>query len=203
MSSPEAKVAVKKALADRPDLEAAGLQLDAAKKQVTAAWLEFLPTLGLNWRGTVNQKVTTFNPDSFTWQAALTLTIPIYDGGQRYVDIQNADIQAAEARLSRDDLSDQIRKQVLQARLDMRTSAANLQKAQATARLSNENAQLVQARFDAGLATSLDVTDASTQRFQSNVDVIRQKLNLDVSMLALARSMGIFDKVAGVPGAGD
>lgn len=190
----KAPEAVKSALQNRPDLAAANKQVLASQHYVTAAWLAFLPTLDFSFN-TNYQQATVFS-DAFSWSATLNLTIPIYDAGQRYVAIQAANIQERQAQLAVDGLKDTIRKDVLQARLDMQTAAANLQKAQDTARLAVENADLVKARFDAGLATSLDVTDASTTRFQAEVDVVRQRLNLQLSMLSLARSMGILSEAA-------
>ncbi len=194
---PEAtQAAAETALVRRPAIRAAERRMEAAEHLVTASWLAFLPSLDLSIDGRFSDVTGFLRDDKLTWAATLSLSIPLYDGGLRYAEIQRAHIQRHQAQLEREHLLDQIRLEVEQAQLNLRSAAANLEKAESTARLARENYELLQARFTAGLATSLDVTDSSAQKFAAETEVVRQQLELDLATLALARALGLFEEVA-------
>src|SRR5690606_2740116 len=89
-------------------------------------------------------------------------------------------------------LARKVSQEVQTALLDLETARANLVSAEEQVRLANESAELVQAQYDAGVATYLDVTDAYNARFVSQVAVVNNQLNVQVAALQLSRAIGKF-----------
>jgi outer membrane protein len=190
--------AVATAYAERPDLAAVERQVVAADHLITAARMAFLPALDLNVSARYSPVISFLRDDRFTWQATVNLTVPIYQGGLNRQRLESAHVRMRQAQRARDSLADRVRQEVLQARLDLETAAAQLERLEGTATLAEETLDLVRARYEAGVATSLEVTDATTRNFLTQAQVLRGRLDLEMAVLSLARAMGMFDEVAGV-----
>nr|MBP7589152.1 hypothetical protein [Thermoanaerobaculia bacterium] len=65
---------------------------------------------------------------------------------------------------------------------------------------ASQNAEEVRERFQNGLATALEQTDAQVSAFEAEVEVARQGFARDVADLALQRALGGWP--GGGPGAG-
>jgi len=97
---------ISKALAERPEMAAARANEEIAARLKTDAWAQFLPTLAVTANARYNDPATSFRADSSgnfqgvagTWAVAVALTLPLYDGGFRYVALKDADSQLRTAR---------------------------------------------------------------------------------------------------------
>jgi outer membrane protein len=94
--------------------------------------------------------------------ASVSISIPIYNGMQR-------EVQVAQARASAADAEYQLRAEELQLRTDVATALRNLVTAHRTAEIQErvrataaEELRLAQERFRFGAASSVEVTDAQT-----------------------------------------
>src|SRR5207302_7210735 len=89
---------IAKAIAERPEMAAARANEEIAARLKTDAWAQFAPSLAVTGTGRYNDPPTNSSGEKRTWAVALSLTLPLYDGGFRYVALKDADSQLRQAR---------------------------------------------------------------------------------------------------------
>ncbi len=148
----------------RPELQAARRQLQQARLTVSLAQAENKLTVDMEgqWGYSVRQLQNVFNNDFSRWNLTFNFKLPLFDSGRKagLIVQASARFRAAEQRLAQ--LQNNIRLEVKQAYDDMQSSA----KAIAAARLSVSQAEkvlaMMQANYQYGAATTLDVIDSQT-----------------------------------------
>jgi outer membrane protein TolC len=183
---------LERALRDRAEMAAARANVEIAARLKTDAWAQFLPTLAFNATGRYNSQAD-FEGHNLTWAVTLALTLPLYDGGLRYVALKDADSRAREARAQERGQSARIEDELRRARLDLDSARALRTQSEQTLLYARENEQLVSAQFEAGTATQVEVSDAESALFQSEQTAIQQRLAVQLAALRVAKSVGAFD----------
>ena len=183
---------IERALRDRPEMAAARANVEIAARLKTDAWAQFLPTLAFNATGRYNSQAD-FEGNHLTWALALALTLPLYDGGLRYVALKDADSRTREARAQERGQTARIEDELRRARLDLESARALRTQTEQTLLYARENEQLVRAQFEAGTATQVEVSDAESALFQSEQSAIQQRLAVQLAALRVAKSVGAFD----------
>jgi outer membrane protein len=149
------------ALQTRRDYKAALERQDNARLSSSAARLERLPSVSTfaNY-GSIGNAITSASP---TRAYGVTLRVPIFDGGKREGRRAEAESQLRQERIRAVDLKDQID-------LDVRLAVDALQSAEEEVNVAAEGLTLAEnevaqarRRVDAGVAISLEVTDAQTR----------------------------------------
>ncbi len=196
VEQPAPEQAVRSAIEERDDLASLDQRVTAADHLVTASRMAFLPSLDLAGSARYSPVATFLRDDQLTWQAVLSLNIPIYQGRLRRQQLESAHVRARQARRARESLEDRVRQEVLQGYLSLETATAQLERLSGTAELAKEMLELARARYEVGAATSLDVTDATTRAFVAETQVLGARLDLDMAVLSLARALGAFDELA-------
>src|SRR6185436_10782679 len=94
------------------------------------------------------------------WSATFSLTWSIFDGGNRIARYREAqaNVDAARARVSATELD--IQRDVEQTQITVNEAEERIQAAQKAVESAQENFRLAQGRFDAGVGTILELTDA-------------------------------------------
>lgn len=170
-------------LLERADFVAQEYALQAAKRGKTAIWWSFLPRLEL--RASLSQGPTTlFNPEGTAWSTSLVLGWLLYDGGARYarLDIADTDIRERELVIERNLRSASA--QLSNALRDWQLTTAALSVAAEQVKSAQEAYDVADARFQAGLATSIEVTDASQALFRAEMTLNQTQLR---AMLTTSR----------------
>ncbi len=191
-------VELAEAIENRADLAAFERQIAAADHLVTAARMAFLPSLDLSASARYSPSTSYLRDDRFTWLATMNLTVPIYQGGQRRQQLDSARLRVRQAKRARDSLADRVRQEVIQARLELDSASAQLERLEGTSELATESLELARARYEVGAATSLEVTDATSRAFLAETQVVMGKLELDMAILSLARAMGMLEELTGL-----
>ena len=149
------------ALHARPDYKAQLEREDNARLSTSAVKMERLPSLSTfaNY-GSIGSGITSNFP---TRAYGVTMRVPIFDGGKREGRRAEAESQLRQERIRVSDLKDQID-------LDVRLAVDALQSAEDEVKVASEGLtlaenELAQARrrVDAGVAISLEITDAQTR----------------------------------------
>jgi outer membrane protein len=151
-------------LARRPDMEVAKRQLEQARLSVSLAGAENKLTIDMEgqWGYAVRKPQNFFNNEFSRWNLTFNFKFPLFDSGRKagLVMQATARLHAAEQRLAQ--LENNIRLEVKEAYDDMQSSA----KAIAAASLSVDQAErvlsMMQANYQYGAATTLDVVDSQT-----------------------------------------
>lgn len=146
----------------RPEMRQARLRLEAAQATERQTFRNFFPTV--SGSGTYGATTSEFNE---AWSLGLSLNWVLYDGGGRVGKWREAkaNAEAAEARVRAQELD--IQRQVEQAQLAVAEADERIQAAQVAVASAQENFRLAQGRFDAGVGTILELTDAQLALTQS------------------------------------
>jgi outer membrane protein TolC len=105
------------------------------------------------------------NPASLTlpttgWQAQLVLTLPLYDGGNRYGQQHERESLHEEAKTKLEGTLRQARSDVRVAFESMLRADESLAQAREAAKLATEALKLTQLAYQAGATSNLEVIDA-------------------------------------------
>ena len=143
------------ALRQRPESRQARLQADAAEGRVRRAFRDFFPDV--TGDGFYGAQRTDFME---VWELRLSLNWPLFDGGNRIARYREAkaNLDAAHARVKATELD--VSREVEQAQSNVIESQERIQAAQVAVTSAQENFRLAQGRFDAGVGTILELTDA-------------------------------------------
>jgi outer membrane protein, multidrug efflux system len=180
------------ALRTRIDFATTDLSLRLARETKNAVWWQFLPTLDLQWAWRWTE-ASGFAGQQNSWYLMFTLNVPIYDGGARYADLHDAESKLREAGENRRALSQQIETQVVKCRADMDSAnAAAISSAKAVS-LAKDTATDMEASFEVGAATQLDVLDSTQRLLEAELTLTRALFARDLARLALANVLGAFD----------
>jgi len=161
------------------------------EKQLDASWMQFLPTLDVGWQLSYqfSELAAMGSTDRSRWALVFTLTLPIYNH-YRYGDLDYKRAMLRQAMLQEEDTSNKLSTGVRAARRDYLTSLSNVVTAQRQVNLASEALKLVEASYEAGTSTSLEVTDAQERVTMAKVNVIMNDLKAQLSLLSLLKTIG-------------
>ena len=182
----------KRALELRPELTVARRQMQEARLTLSLANAENKLTVDMSaaYGYTVREPKNLFNTDFTTWNVSLNFKIPFFDSGRKSGLVSQAQsrLNAAEQRLAQ--LENDVHLEVQQAYDDMRSA----EKAIAVATLSvNQAARvltMMQANYQYGVATTLDVVDSQTAVVEARNNDIYAKYDYEMSKARLRLASG-------------
>ena len=179
--------ALERAAANRPDLSAQDLLVLKAKTDLKSAKLTNAPDLSASGGYTFGG--TTFD-ESERWNARLSLSIPIGDGGQKKARVaqSKADLKVAEA--TREKLAQDIVLEVRKAWQSLRESAASIDAAKMAVKQARENLDLALGRYRAGVGDSLEISDAVDKYASAQTKLISTLYDHQEARLSLEKAMG-------------
>lgn len=186
----DAAALIERALSSRADVAAQRLSLQVAGRGELDAWMMFLPSVNLNASARGTSFTSGFVDEPVTGTLSITAQLPLYDGGVRYASLKESASRLREARIALTQLEDRVRAQVrgnLRELRDRAESLALAREAAEVARLAHEQAQ---AMFEAGVGTSLDVSDTALAQFLADNELARAELDLQLSRAGLRYVLG-------------
>lgn len=175
----------------RPDLLSLEWSTAAARARANEPYLRILPKLDLQgaWRAT---DAPGFSGRPEDWNLTLALTWEIYDGGRRYADAAFFRAREMELALQTSLLERQVDRQIEEALVGLERARVAKEEAALRARIAAQNAEEIELRFRAGLATALEQADAIAVRFQAEAEEAREALQLELERLGLRYAMGLW-----------
>jgi outer membrane protein len=176
------------ALAERSDLKAQQERENGARLSASATKLERLPSLSaFGDYGSIGSALTDSRP---TRTFGVTLKVPVFDGGRRDARREESASQYRAEKARTRDLKEQIE-------LDVRLALDALHSAEEQVKVSREGLQLsenesaqAQRRYEAGVAYSLEVTDAQTRLERARDNQTQALYNYNVARIDLEQAMG-------------
>jgi outer membrane protein TolC len=180
--------AVELALRTRPDYLAAVEQLKASELSLGSAKKEYLPSLLFAGDyGVVGLHPSTVSP---SWTATGTLRIPIFQGGKVQADVAAADAQLAQTRARVADLKGRVEQDVVNAILDLRAAARQVEAARIGLDYANRALEQAQDRFAAGITNNIEVIQAQDALASANDQYISALYAHNIAKVLLARAIG-------------
>ena len=173
------------AIRQRPESKQARLQVDVADAQLKRSQRDFLPDISGN--ASYGGATTDLMP---AWSFTLNFTWSLFDGGNRIGRYREAKAnrEASEARVRASDLD--ISQQVEQAQLTVAETEQRIQAAQVAVASAQENFRLAQGRFDAGVGTILELTDAQLALTQTQNTEAQALADFRNALAQLDRAVG-------------
>ena len=176
------------ALKERPDYDAQQQRESNARLSASATKLERLPTVAAF--GDYGASGTAIDNSLATRTVGIQVRVPLFDGGRRDARREESASQYRSEKVKTNDLKEQIE-------LDVRLALDALQSADDQVKVAKEGLELAEneltqarRRYDAGVAISVEVTDAQTRLERARDNQIAALYNYNLARIDLAQAMG-------------
>jgi outer membrane protein len=173
-----------RALGQRKDLAAERRRIEAAEQSIRVARSGRWPVVSLNagyssgYTSAVDFPFTEQLDQRRGGSVNLALAIPIFDRGGTSAATRRAQLQAQSARIELDSLEHEIGLQVRRAELDYRAAQEQSSAAEAQLRAAELALESSQARYQAGAATLVELSQARASQVQAASAVVAARYNL-------------------------
>ena len=173
------------ALQNRPEMQSKALHVEAAQMQLHQEVKGYLPTIGIEgWYGK-------FFPNYFdalgdAWGGGITLKWNLFDGFNTTARVGefSARVEAQSADLEKEHLD--IVAEVANSYMNLSRSLSKIQLAENTLVFANQTADLGQKRYDAGVATFLELLVAQNSLLDAQTAVVQAKFQYEIGLAGLA-----------------
>ncbi|HET6680468.1 MAG TPA: TolC family protein [Gemmatimonadaceae bacterium] len=180
--------AVDAAVRQRADVRAADLDLEAARRDVTAIRAERLPVIGVFADdGRTGLDYSTLLE---TYTYGVQLTIPVFEGLHRHNRIAEQRAIARELDVHRRDLRQQVALEVQSATLELDAAAGQVEAARGRLRLAELEVSQARDRFTAGVSGNADIASALLSLNQARTALINVLAAAQEARVALAAASG-------------
>ncbi|MCX5717262.1 MAG: TolC family protein [Nitrospirae bacterium] len=182
------KDAIDKAYENRPDLKSVITKKNAAESSIEVAKKGYYPTLsanaGYDWSG---EKL----PLQDGWNVGVTITLPIFSGYLTDYQVQEARANLNVLKAQEESFRQGVLLEVQQAYLNLREAEERISTAQLTVKQAQENLELANGRYAAGLGNPIEVTDAQISYSNAKTSHIQALSDYNVAMASLEKAMGV------------
>lgn len=144
----------------RPDVQAAKELEDAAHSGVKAAWGAFFPDFFASFTWLQNQGYDGSGSGDPTWQIAIQARLPLWTGGRRQAQVQEAKAQRRAAQYQMKAIMDNANAEQVAARGEWKAAQAQYRAAQSAVEAAAEVTRIQTDRFDQGRLSATDLVDA-------------------------------------------
>lgn len=180
--------ALEQAYAARPDLQAQIKRRESSGQAITLARKGYFPTLTAN--GNYNYTGTDF-PLQNAWNYGLNLSIPLFNGFITRYQVSEAQANFGTVSANEQSLRLDIYTQVQQGYVSLRDSSERIKASELAVRQAKENVDLATGRYEAGVGSPLEVTDAIVA--QSNAELTHTAALRDYknAQAAIEKAIGV------------
>jgi outer membrane protein TolC len=178
----------------REDLRVKEIAIDqdvARRGQVVG---QFAPRIVAEFDSALAHASGTSSSSTTDWQATVTVQVPIFNGGQRQVDLRTADYQIEETRLARELAAKGVESDVKQAWLNVRTFEQTLKAARVQVVAAEQSYHDLQIQYRAGTATSVDLLSALNDFNTARQNLTGQTYDYQVALRNLEVVSGAFQE---------
>jgi multidrug efflux system outer membrane protein len=164
-------------LVRRPDVRAAEQQLIAANANIGAARAAFLPRISLTAAfGTASNALSgLFDAGSGAWSFQPVLRLPLFDFGRTAANVDLAEARKVIAVATYEKTIQQAFREVADLLIARDRLAKQLVAQEAGEKAQSERLKIVDARYQAGIASYLEVLDAQRELFTAQQNTIQTR----------------------------
>ena len=179
---------VQAALETRPEMKSLTKQVGAQSELIRAARGTYWPSLG------VSAGVTDVGSDlrslTWNWNAQATLSWSIYQGGLTRAQVREAEANRAAADAQLLGERNQIRLEVVQARLAVTAGKASVETSATVLENQRTRLRLAEGRYQAGVGSIIELQDAQVAVTNAQGQVVQASFNLSVARAQLLKALG-------------
>jgi len=182
------------ALNERPDLRSADYQEKAVGAQKIIAGSRFFPTVNfiasVQHQAQINTMDVTREDYNRVKMAMISVQLPLFEGGRRALDYQQARINHKKAQIQIEQLRRAILLEVESGYRQFREAQSNLISLEQATREAREALRLANLSYKEGLSTQVDVLNAQLSYTSSEAQFKQGIYKYNVSQLQLLKSIG-------------
>ena len=183
-----------RARARRPEPLQAELEVRMRQKAVSVASADHYPSLSLSADYAVNAYRERLGLNrwlrSKAWSATLSLSIPIFEGMRVSSGVTQAKVDLSQARLRESAINKMVALDVEKASHDFVEARERLASQSETVRQAEEGYQIAQLRYQEGVGTQLEVTDAMVALTTARLNQSQALRDVLVARVQLRRAVG-------------
>lgn len=175
-------------LKNRPDLMALMLKKQAAQQSIDLARKGDAPYLSGNAGAAYSGNADTMDEG---WSVGVALTVPIFNGHLTRHQIgeaqANADILAANVTT----LQQTLHKEVQQSYLNLQEAEERISATKLATQQAEENSRIAAGRYNAGVGSPVEVTDADTLLVQAKANHIQALYDYRMAQTSIEQAIGL------------
>jgi len=177
----------------RAELAAERSRTKAARSSLSAIRQENLPSLSLN--GSYQQTGQKTSTLAGSYNVQLLLSVPILDGFRRQSRAKEQSARVEVQQLREHDLVNQIETEARQSVLDLASARQQVAIAGDRLRLSEQELSQAQERFQSGVASSVETTNAQSSVIAARDALIQARVNYGTARVSAYRALGVIDQL--------
>jgi len=183
---------------ERNDFQAQKLRIDAFHENARAARALGFPSMSLNVDVGSNY-YSSLASESFKeqvlkrnlyGQVGLSLSLPIFDRFQMKHNLRKAEIQLSDEHLNLEEMKLSIQSEIQQAILEYETAGKQRESAQAQQIYTEKALQITKARYAAGAATFVELSEARVKNIRASYQKISADYNFILQYVAVHYAHG-------------
>jgi outer membrane protein len=179
---------IARALENRPELKSQEFQIRSAQAGVKGAYADFLPTFSAgavqNWYKEDHSNVLSNE------NAQITVDVPLFEGFRSWAALGEARARALSAGYQLDDMKRDITLEVTSAYLSAEDAKARIDSLESSVKKAQENLDIAQGRYEAGVGAFIEVTDAQVGLTSAKTDLTKAKYDYHTAYANLLKSVG-------------
>ena len=181
-----------KAMAYREDLRSKELAIQRDQEAHKQARAEYAPKIVASVDGGRNSEFS--GKYTNNWQANVAVRIPIFNGGQRELDLKNSALQIKQTELERDQMKKVVEQEVKDAWLNVKSLTETLAALRTQVAAAEQGYKDIKNQYGAGTSTSVDVLSALNDLNTARKDIAQQTFALQLALRKLEQVGGTFQQ---------
>ena len=175
-------------------LKQLALQAEQLATSIRMQQYAYLPTLSLSFNYSVNAMANNFKFSQYNWTPysfiGLSLSIPVFSGGQRYHQIKQTRVQAEELELQRINAERQLRIGIRQYLQTMETAMKSHAAAEDAVETARKAYDITAKSYQVGRSTFAELNDAQLALTQSRLGASQAIYSFVVAKAGLEQTLG-------------
>lgn len=180
------------ALEHRSEVAAERGRTRVAERSLKAIGLEYIPNLAVG--GSYQQSGQELSALAGSYALQVIVSIPLLDGFKRPARQQESSARLDAQRLRQHDIEQQVAVETRQAVLDLASADHQVKLASDRLRLAEQELAQAKERFVAGVAGSVETTNAQGGLVSARDGLIQARVNAAVARVSLRRALGVLDQ---------
>jgi len=177
----------------RAELAAERARTSAARRSLGAIRAEYLPSLGLS--GQYQQTGQEASNLAGSYAVQLQLTVPILDGFRRQNRVKEQHLRVDIQEIREHDLVNQVETEARQSVLDLASARQQVAIAEDRLRLAQQELAQAEERFQAGVAGSVETTNAQGSVIAARDALIQSRVGFGTARVSAYRALGVIDQL--------
>lgn len=182
---------VSSAYTHRPEMQMADKQISIARLEESAARRAYNPSLDLSASaGGKNGYPAHIDRMKLNYNAGVTLSIPLYEGGRRKQTTALAKSAHTDATYQRELIAKQVHQQVADNYYTLESDYSKTLQLQQQVNLARQAYQQAKVNYAAGTITNLELLTSSTNLSDSKLQLLQSRINYQIDYYKLQVSIG-------------